>query len=226
LSYAKNLDLGPESPYNRAYGKLARLGSPEGAERAEVGLLPRVDPHVQVQLLLADELLVAVLAEEGELALVPLLTRVQLLLIPEAFATDRTAELHFTGVNRLMISQRCNVTRYIITIGPSAGKVAPPVHFRLPGGHLQSGLLPESGQSGPHLLRQLVQLLLLPAAEAAAVALLEMLEHVLAEADAKVLGALLERTGKGRLTIITDRTGTVLLSCDHFLTLTFPTRPS
>jgi hypothetical protein len=56
---------------------------PEGTEWTEEGLLPRMDSHVEVQLLLGDELLVAVLAQEVKLALVALLTRDQLLLIPD-----------------------------------------------------------------------------------------------------------------------------------------------
>jgi hypothetical protein len=56
---------------------------PEGAEWTEEGLLPRMDSHVEVQLLLGDKLLVAVLAQEVKLALVALLARDQLLLIPD-----------------------------------------------------------------------------------------------------------------------------------------------
>jgi hypothetical protein len=57
--------------------------SPEVTEGTEEGLLPGVNSHVQVQLLLGDELFVAKRTQEIQRAVVTLLTSYQLLLIPE-----------------------------------------------------------------------------------------------------------------------------------------------
>ncbi len=72
-----------EVPNPLIFNTASEIDLPEVTEGTEEGLLPGVNSHVQVQLLLGDELFVAKRTQKIQRAVVTLLTSDKLLLIPE-----------------------------------------------------------------------------------------------------------------------------------------------